>query len=51
MEDEKLKILLAVLSGIVFGLIFILLAFILPIDVQEQKSHHSKPTHTEKPSH
>jgi hypothetical protein len=31
MEDEKLKIVLALLSGIIFSLVFILLAFILPI--------------------
>lgn len=31
MNDEKLKIVLAVLSGIIFSLVFILLAFILPI--------------------
>ncbi|WP_295052917.1 hypothetical protein [Sulfuricurvum sp.] len=32
MNDEKLKIVLAVLSGIIFSLVFILLAFILPIN-------------------
>lgn len=31
MNDDKLKIILALLSGIVFGLIFILLAFVLPL--------------------
>jgi hypothetical protein len=31
MNDEKLKIVLAILSGIIFSLVFILLAFILPI--------------------
>lgn len=31
MNDEKLKIILALLSGIIFSLVFILLAFILPI--------------------
>lgn len=31
MNDDKLKIMLAILSGIVFSLVFILLAFILPI--------------------
>lgn len=30
MDDEKLKIVLALLSGIIFSLVFILLAFILP---------------------
>lgn len=32
MEDEKLKMVLALLSGIIFSLVFILLAFILPIN-------------------
>lgn len=32
MNDDKLKIVLALLSGIVFSLIFILLAFVLPVD-------------------
>jgi hypothetical protein len=31
MNDEKLKVILAILSGIIFSLIFILLAFSLPI--------------------
>ncbi|MFZ2890219.1 hypothetical protein [Sulfuricurvum sp.] len=31
MNDEKLKIVLALLSGVIFSLIFILLAFILPL--------------------
>lgn len=31
MDDEKLKTILAVLGGIVFSLIFILLAFVLPL--------------------
>ncbi len=31
MDDDKLKIMLAILSGVVFSLVFILLAFILPI--------------------
>jgi hypothetical protein len=32
MDDEKLKIVLALLSGVIFSLIFILLAFILPLN-------------------
>jgi hypothetical protein len=40
MHDEKLKIMLALLSGIVFSLIFILLAFVLPI---ENKTQNAKP--------
>lgn len=31
MNDSKLKLILAVLGGLVFGLLFILLAFILPL--------------------
>lgn len=31
MNDDKLKVILALLSGIIFGLIFILLAFVLPL--------------------
>jgi hypothetical protein len=32
MDNEKLKLILALLSGVVFSLVFILLAFILPIN-------------------
>lgn len=31
MDDEKLKLFLAILGGIVFSLIFVLLAFVLPL--------------------
>jgi hypothetical protein len=31
MDDDRLKIVLALLSGVIFSLVFILLAFILPI--------------------
>lgn len=31
MNDEKLKIVLALISGIIFSLVFILLAFVLPL--------------------
>lgn len=31
MDDDKLKIIAALLSGIIFSLIFILLAFVLPL--------------------
>lgn len=52
MSDEKLKILLAILSGIVFSLIFILLAFILPVDQKQVKKHKQNPkNHLEKISH
>lgn len=44
MNDEKLKIVLAVLSGIIFSLVFILLAFILPINTPKvpPKTMHSE---------
>ncbi|MCI4406241.1 MAG: hypothetical protein JHC35_03000 [Sulfuricurvum sp.] len=32
MDDEKLKVILALLSGVIFSLVFILLAFILPLN-------------------
>ena len=31
MDDDKLKLILAALGGLVFSLIFILLAFVLPL--------------------
>lgn len=44
MDNEKLKTVLALLSGIIFSLIFILLAFVLPLkehpaDEQRQAKH------------
>jgi len=35
MNDFKLKLILSVLSGIVFSFVFILLAFALPLDKKE----------------
>ncbi len=35
MEDFKLKIILSILSGIVFSFIFIILAFVLPTEKKE----------------
>jgi len=35
MEDFKLKVILSILGGVVFSLIFILLAFVLPLDKQK----------------
>lgn len=35
MNDFKLKLILSILSGIVFGFIFILLAFALPIKKEQ----------------
>ena len=37
MDDFKLKVVLSVLGGIVFSLIFILLAFVLPLDKKEMQ--------------
>ena len=52
MNDDKLKIILALLSGIVFSLIFILLAFVLPVDEKTLKKHKQNPkNHLEKISH
>lgn len=50
MDDEKLKTILALLSGIVFGLIFILLAFVLPINEKAppQTVKKAPQTHVEK---
>jgi len=36
MDEFKLKLILSVLGGIVFSLIFILLAFVLPIPKEEK---------------
>ncbi|WP_297431820.1 hypothetical protein [Sulfurimonas sp.] len=42
MTDFRLKIILSALLALVFSLIFILLAFILPVDKKEVKiiNHH-----------
>ena len=37
MDDFKLKVVLSILGGIVFSLIFILLAFVLPPDKKEMQ--------------
>ncbi|MBD3808974.1 MAG: hypothetical protein IE884_00390 [Sulfuricurvum sp.] len=52
MNDDKLKMILALLGGIVFSLIFILLAFVLPVDEKPNTKHKQNPkTHLEKISH
>lgn len=52
MNDDKLKMVLALLGGIVFSLIFILLAFVLPVDEKPNTKHKQNPkTHLEKISH
>ncbi|MDD2779910.1 hypothetical protein [Sulfuricurvum sp.] len=49
MNDEKLKIILALLSGIVFSLIFILLAFVLPANEKPKQLTKQNPkNHLEK---
>lgn len=35
MDDFKLKVILAVLSGVVFSFVFIILAFVLPPEKQK----------------
>jgi hypothetical protein len=35
MNDFKLKLILSILSGVVFSFVFILLAFALPLDKKE----------------
>lgn len=45
MNDEKLKLILAILGGLVFSLIFILLAFVLPLqDHSVNKTLQAKNT-------
>ena len=35
MKDYKLKLILSMLSGVVFSFIFIILAFVLPVDKKQ----------------
>jgi len=52
MDDEKLKVVIAILGGIVFGLIFVMLAFVLPIkDSQTAIVKKAPKSHLEKISH
>lgn len=45
MNDDKLKLILAALGGLVFSLIFILLAFVLPLkDHSDNASLQAKQT-------
>lgn len=45
MDDEKLKLILAGLAGLIFSLVFILLAFILPLqDHSESANIQAKHT-------
>lgn len=50
MDDEKLKTVLALLSGVVFGLIFILLAFVLPIN-DKAPAKETATTHASDQAH
>jgi len=45
MDDDKLKLILAVLGGIVFSLIFVLLAFVLPL-TDNSANENVKAKHT-----
>jgi type IV secretory pathway component VirB8 len=51
MDDFKLKIILSILSGIVFSFIFILLAFILPLNKKEMQLIQKPKGKLEKISH
>ncbi len=42
MNDFKLKLILSLLTGVVFSFVFILLAFVLPVDSKKTK-HIIKP--------
>lgn len=44
MNDEKLKLILAGLGGLVFSLIFILLAFVLPLKKSNNPELQAKHT-------
>ncbi len=43
MNDKRLKLLLTVLSGIIFGMLFILLALIVPIHEKKNITFEEKP--------
>ncbi len=52
MQDYKLKLILTILSSIVFAFIFVLLAFVTPIKKNQQYQQVYKPKSTlEKISH
>ncbi len=52
MRDYKLKLILTILSSIVFAFIFVLLAFVTPIKKSQQYKQVNKPKSTlEKISH
>jgi hypothetical protein len=52
MRDYKLKVILALLSGIVFSMIFIILALVVPVKDAPKDFTRAKPeTHLEKISH
>lgn len=48
MDDEKLKLILAVLGGIVFSLVFVLLAFVLPLQGASYAEPHKAKEGVEK---
>lgn len=51
MEDFKLKLILSLLSGMVFSFIFILLAFVLPINKKDTQNINKPKSALEKVSH
>jgi hypothetical protein len=51
MQDYKLKLVLTVLSGIIFAFIFVLLAFVSPIKKEQQQVIIKPKSTLEKISH
>nr|WP_321265862.1 hypothetical protein [uncultured Sulfurimonas sp.] len=51
MNDFQLKLILSVLSGVVFSFVFILLAFALPLDNKEHIAKKTPKGVLEKVSH
>ena len=51
MQDFKLKLILSILSGIIFSLIFILLTFALPIEKKKTQVIKKPKGRLEKISH
>ncbi|WP_415396057.1 hypothetical protein [Sulfurimonas sp. CS5] len=51
MNDFQLKLILSILSGVVFSFVFILLAFALPIDNKSQLNVKKPKGMLEKVSH
>ncbi len=43
MQDYKLKLILTILSSLVFAFVFVLLAFVSPIKKEQNLDHLKKP--------